>query len=177
MFIYLTKILPNGEYPMKKYHVRRKDKEITSETVMKKILKATQYVTLAMSKDNQPYLVSLSHGYDEAHHCIYFHCANEGKKLDYLRSNNVIWGQALLDQGYSEGECDHLYASVHFSGKVTFLNTLDEKRRALECMIEHIDKDPDPLIEELNPEGINGTVIGRIAIEYMSGKKSKEAKL
>ena len=131
------------------YHLRRKDLEITDERVLKKILRSTKYVTLALSIDNQPYLVSLSHGYDENRNCIYFHCATEGKKLDYLETNNVVWGQALLDYGYSEGECDYRYASVHFSGKVTFIDKLDEKRLAMKCMIRHLDRNPKALISRL----------------------------
>lgn len=156
------------------YHVRRTDKAIEEEDVLRKILRSTQYVTIAMSLDNQPYLVSLSHGYDEERNCIYFHCAQEGKKLDYLRSNNKVWGQALLDYGYSgaEKECTHLYASVHFSGKVTFLDSIYEKRRAITCIIKQLNKDPDQLIGRLENERLSKTMLGRIDIEYMSGKKS-----
>ena len=156
------------------FHLRRKDKEVTDERLLKRILKTTKYVTIALSMNNEPYLVSLSHGYDEKKNCVYFHCAREGKKLQYLRSNNTVWGQALLDYGYSEGECTYLYASVHFSGKVTMLENLEEKREALACMIRQIDKNPDNLIAGLRPERLRNTVVGRIDVAYMSGKKSKE---
>jgi nitroimidazol reductase NimA-like FMN-containing flavoprotein (pyridoxamine 5'-phosphate oxidase superfamily) len=52
------------------FHLRRKDKEITDVNTLKKILKTTKYITIALSADNQPYLVSLSHGYDEEHNCL-----------------------------------------------------------------------------------------------------------
>lgn len=154
--------------------MRCKDKQITDASLLKKILKSTKYVTIALCMGNQPYLVSLSHGYDEKRNCIYFHCAKEGKKLAYLKANNVIWGQALLDFGYAEGECTHLYASVHFLGKVTFIEKHDEKRQAIECMIKQLDKDPEALLAKLRPEKLDSTTIGRIDIDYMSGKKSKE---
>ena len=156
------------------FHLRRKDKEVTDERLMKKILKTTKYVTIALWMNNEPYLVSLSHGYDEKKNCVYFHCAKEGKKLQYLSSNDTVWGQALLDYGYSEGECTYLYASVHFSGKVTMLENLEEKREALACMIRQIDKNPEILITDLRPERLRNTVVGRIDVAYMSGKKSKE---
>jgi nitroimidazol reductase NimA-like FMN-containing flavoprotein (pyridoxamine 5'-phosphate oxidase superfamily) len=156
------------------FHLRRKDKEIADERLLKKILRTAKYVTIALSMNNEPYLVSLSHGYDEKKNCVYFHCAREGKKLQYLRSNNTVWGQALLDYGYSEGECTYLYASVHFSGKVTMLENLKEKREALTCMIRQIDKNPETLITDLRPERLRNTVVGRIDVAYMSGKKSKE---
>jgi nitroimidazol reductase NimA-like FMN-containing flavoprotein (pyridoxamine 5'-phosphate oxidase superfamily) len=157
------------------FHVRRRDKEITDERLLKRILKTTKYVTIALSEDNQPYLVSLSHGYDEERHCLYFHCAREGKKLRYLKSNNAVWGQALLDYGSSEGdECTQLYASVHFSGKVILIDNFEEKRRAVECMINQLCENPQAVIADLNLDRLKNTEIGRIEIEYMSGKKSKE---
>jgi len=159
------------------FHLRRKDKEIADERLLKKILKTAKYVTIALSMNDEPYLVSLSHGYDEKKNCVYFHCAREGKKLQYLRSNNTVWGQALLDYGYSEGECTYLYASVHFSGRVTMLEDLEEKREALACMIRQIDKNPETLITDLRPERLRNTVVGRIDVAYMSGKKSKEVKI
>lgn len=156
------------------FHLRRKDKEISDERLLKKILKTAKYVTIALSMNDEPYLVSLTHGYDEKQNCLYFHCAGEGKKLQYVKSNNIVWGQALLDHGYSEGECTYLYASVHFSGRVTLLENLDEKRQALACMIRQIDKNPEALIADLRPERLQSTMVGRIDITYMSGKKSKE---
>jgi nitroimidazol reductase NimA-like FMN-containing flavoprotein (pyridoxamine 5'-phosphate oxidase superfamily) len=157
------------------FHVRRADKEITEERLLKKILRNSTYITIALSNRNQPYLVSLSHGYDKERNCLYFHCAREGKKLRYLKSNNVVWGQALLDYGYSEGsECTHLYASVHFSGKVTMIEDLKEKRQAMECMINQLGKNPGALTANLNLERLKNTTMCRIDIGYMSGKKSKE---
>ncbi len=160
------------------YHLRRKELEITDKRVLQRILKSTKHVTLALSLDNQPYLVSLSHGYDEDHSCIYFHCAGEGKKLDYMKENNLVWGQALMDYGYSHGECDHLYATVHFSGRVAFIDKLEERRLALECMMRQLDRNPEALMAKfLDSEEFKNTVVGRIDIDYMSGKKSKEAKI
>jgi hypothetical protein len=151
--------------------MRRKDLEITDSQLLKKILNQAKYVTLALAMDNQPYLVSLSHGYDESRNCLYFHCANEGKKIDYLKSNNVVWGQALFDAGYREDECDHFFASVHFRGKVTLLGNIADKRQAAEHMIRQLNKNAEPRTARLKLEELEKTTFGRIDIEYMSGKK------
>jgi hypothetical protein len=158
------------------FHVRRKDKNITDERLLKKILKTSKYVTIALSMDNQPYLVSLTHGYDEEHNCVYFHCAKEGKKLHYLKSNKNTWGQALLDCGISEGqgECTYLYASVHFSGKVTLIENLEEKLRGIRFLMDRLDGGSENHMANVSLDRLKNTVIGRIDIEYMSGKKSKE---
>jgi hypothetical protein len=156
------------------YYMKRKDKEIADSKILKKILKSAKYVTLALSMNNVSYLATLSHGYDESQNCIYFHCAKEGKKLDYIKSNNIVWGQAMLDYGYEEGQCNHLYASVQFQGRITIISRLEEKRKAAEYMIQQLDKNPEALLQKLKPERLEGTVFGRIDIDYMSGKKSTE---
>ena len=75
------------------FHVRRKDREITDQDEMRHVLKATKYVTVAFCMQDEPYLVSLSHGYDQTQNCLYFHCAPEGKKLIYAKTNSKVWGQ------------------------------------------------------------------------------------
>lgn len=157
------------------YHLRRKDKEIENSVEMRKVLKAAKYMTIALSKRNQPYLVTLSHGYDENLNRIYFHCAKEGKKIDYIKANNRVWGQAFVDQGYVEGKCDHLYTSVHFSGRITLIDDLEEKSEAMRCMIRQLEQDPEPVIARLKPERLRDTLMGRIDIDYMSGKRSQES--
>lgn len=142
---------------------------------MKKILRETSYVTLALVKDGEPYLVSLSHGYDEEENCLYFHSAPEGKKLDIMRENPIVWGQALMDHGYHKGECSHLYASVMFKGELEFIEDAEAKRHAFKTMVLQLEPEPDSIMDDmLGSEGIPSTIVGRINIEYMTGKKSDE---
>lgn len=161
-----------------RYHLRRQDKEIKEPENLKKILKETNYVTLAMVKEGEPYLVSLSHSYDEAENCIYFHSASEGKKLDYMRANPVVWGQALQDHGYHKGECSHLYASIMFRGEIEFIEDTETKRHVFRSMVNQIEPEPESIMDRMiSSEGIPSTVVGRIRIEYMTGKKSAEISL
>ena len=153
--------------------IRRKDKEIIDVNEMKAILKQADYITLGMCLHDEPYVVTLSHGYDEEKSCIYFHCAPEGKKNTILQKNNRVWGQALLDHGYVQGSCDHLYATTHFKGRVTFLETFSEKEHALRVMIRSLDENPEKLMEkQLQPQSIQKVKIGRIDIDFMTGKKA-----
>lgn len=153
--------------------IRRKDKEITDAGEMKAILKTARYVTLAMCLDDEPYLVTLSHGYDQESNCVYFHCAREGKKINILKANNLVWGQALYDGGYVQGKCDHLYSTTQFRGRVTFVDDAREKQHALKVMIESLDKKPEKIMKkQLEPSAIQKVKIGRIEIDYMSGKRS-----
>jgi nitroimidazol reductase NimA-like FMN-containing flavoprotein (pyridoxamine 5'-phosphate oxidase superfamily) len=155
--------------------MRRKEKRITSIHNIKKILSDTQYITLAMCKNNNPYLVTLSHGYDRKQNCLYFHCAPEGKKIDILKLNNMVWGQAIVDLGYAQGRCDHLFASIHFKGEVHLIKDMKEKRHGLEVMIRQLEKNPQEVMaKQLGEDSIRKVVVGRIDIKELWGKKSKK---
>jgi len=154
--------------------IRRKEKTIEDYNEMKDVIKKAAHITIAICKDNVPYLVTLSHSYDPDQNCIFFHCAKEGKKLDYLSENNIVWGQALIDKGYVQGACDHLYITTQFKGKVGFIENFEEKKQALISMINKLDNNPKKVIEQqLSEKSISRVNIGRIDIEYMSGKKAK----
>jgi nitroimidazol reductase NimA-like FMN-containing flavoprotein (pyridoxamine 5'-phosphate oxidase superfamily) len=152
------------------FHVRRKDREITDSEKLKQVLKSTKYVTVALCMDNEPYLVSLSHGYDEKRNCLYFHCADEGKKIVYWKANDTVWGQAVEDYGVTD-ECDYAYKSVHFKGTVSLIDDLSEKQHAIAVMVHQLSATPDEKLAKIKPEKLAKITIGRIDITYMTGKK------
>lgn len=152
------------------FHVRRKDREITDPNEMRQVLKTTKYITVALCRDNEPYLVALSHGYDQTKNCLYFHCAPEGKKLIYAIANPNVWGQAILDYGVTD-ECDYAYTSVHFAGKLSLITALEEKKHALETLVRQTSNRPEEKLAKVKPEKLERTTMGRIDITYMSGKK------
>ncbi len=153
--------------------IRRKEKEITDRKEMIRILDQAKYVTVAMTDADGPYLATLTHAYDPKKNAIYFHCALDGRKVDILRRDNRVWGQALIDRGYIEGKCDHLYETTQFKGRVTFLSDPVEKRHALETMIRKNEKHPDAVIKkQVTDVSVSHVNIGRIDIEFMSGKRA-----
>jgi nitroimidazol reductase NimA-like FMN-containing flavoprotein (pyridoxamine 5'-phosphate oxidase superfamily) len=158
------------------FHVRRKDREITDRDAMRKVLKSTKYVTVALCMDNEPYLVSLSHGYDEKRNCIYFHCASEGKKLVYAKANNKVWGQAVQDYGVTD-ECDYAYTSIHFSGRLFLIDELNEKQHAIEVMVRQLSPNPEAKLAKIKPEKLSATTMGRIDVECMTGKQHLNPKV
>jgi nitroimidazol reductase NimA-like FMN-containing flavoprotein (pyridoxamine 5'-phosphate oxidase superfamily) len=160
---------------MERYHLRRGDKALEDKDELVRILKEQKHVTLALCSDNQPYLVTMNHGFDEEAHCLYFHCAPVGKKIDLLRANPQVWGQALEDGGYLDGECDHAYRTVQFQGRAEFVTDVGEKRRALALMIEQLESSPEPVkARNLLPEKIAGVCIIRVRLSGMTGKSGPE---
>jgi len=152
------------------FHVRRKEREITDPAEMRQVLKATKYVTVALCMDNEPYLVALSHGYDEANNCLYFHCAPEGKKLVYAQANSRVWGQAVLDFGVTN-ECDYAYTCVHFRGTLSLVCSAEEKWHGMEVLVRQVGPNPEVKLAQLKPEKVHQTTFGKIDILYLSGKR------
>lgn len=166
-----------GESCVSTYHLRRPEKEISDPSELRRILSTQRYLTIAMCRDGEPYLVTLNFAYDPDAGCLYFHCAPEGRKLDFLRENPVVWGQVIEDSGYLQGECDHAFRSVHFRGLVELLPTVEEKRRALEFMIRRLEDEPERRLGRLqNAAKLERTVVGRIRIEALTGKANLPAK-
>jgi uncharacterized protein len=129
-------------------------------------------MTLAMAGEGQPYLTTVNYGFDPGQDCFYFHCAPEGKKIAYLLANPNVWGQVVEDRGYLTGKCDHAYRSVHFAGRVAFLETEEGKREALTLMIRRLEPNPEPLIERLVTRArLARTAVGRVQVLEITGKR------
>ncbi len=154
------------------YHMRREEKQITQQDELMDIIDDNKVFSLAMCRDNDPYLVSMNYGYDITKNCFYFHSAEEGKKIDYLENNPKIWGEIREDHGYLIGECDHAYRTLHFEGEVEFIDDIEKKKRALNVMINHIEPDPEPIKKRFIEKGdLDEVKIGKVNIKNMWGKK------
>lgn len=155
------------------YHLRRHDKAMVDQAAIDEVLIAARYITIAMCTENDPYLVALNHGYDRERGCLYFHCAPDGRKIDILAKNPRVWGMAVEDLGYLDGECDHAYRSVMFAGNVVFLTSEEEKRRALEVMIRHQERDADGVIaKKVTDSRVSTVTVARIDLAQVTGKQA-----
>lgn len=158
---------------METYHLRRSERAITDPDALRDILASQKMMTMALCREGEPYLVTLNYGYDRASDRLYFHCASEGKKMDYLNANPKVWGQVLEDRGYVVGTCNHAFRSVHFRGSVNWIEDAEEKRQILRMMIEHLEPDPEPVIQQqVKAASVERVQIGCIEIHGMSGKQN-----
>ncbi len=161
---------------MQKYHLRRSDKKIKNNEDIFAIINRQEYLTLALCKNNQPYLVSLNYGFDPSRECFYFHCANEGKKLEFFQANSNVYGQILEELKYQEGKCSYAYRSVQFEGQVSFITNIEEKKHALNLMIEKIES--PTLINKTKEKFVTKSAlqkifIGKIIIREFTGKEER----
>jgi hypothetical protein len=158
---------------MKEYHMRRQELEINSKKKMREVIAGQECMTIAMCKGKEPYLVTVTYSYDARDQCFYFHCAPDGKKIDYLKANPIVWGQVLEDLGYVTGECEHNYRTVMFKGKAMFVTDMKEKRRALGLMIDKLEDKPSEARKRLvTQSSLEKALIVRVRVLELSGKES-----
>ncbi|XEQ92066.1 hypothetical protein SCACP_08820 [Sporomusa carbonis] len=53
------------------YHMRRHDRQLKTCKEINEILKKGKFVVLSLCQDNEPYIVTLSYGYDQSQNCLY----------------------------------------------------------------------------------------------------------
>jgi nitroimidazol reductase NimA-like FMN-containing flavoprotein (pyridoxamine 5'-phosphate oxidase superfamily) len=159
---------------METYHTRRPERAIEDIDSIREIIRKERYMTIALSKNNMPYLVTLNYAFDSNKFCFYFHCAKTGKKKEYIDSNPIIYGQILEDNGYLDGECLHLFRSVQFVGRAEYVTDLKLKREGLNLLIEKQESDPEKSkLKFINEKNLDRTAIVKITVNSFSGKEIK----
>ncbi|MEM2109691.1 MAG: pyridoxamine 5'-phosphate oxidase family protein [Candidatus Odinarchaeota archaeon] len=162
---------------MEQYHNRRPERAITDLHEILEIIDRQRYMTLALCKDNTPYLVTLTYAYDFENQFFYFHCANAGRKKDYIEANPLVYGQILEDDGYLDGECLHAFKTVQFTGRAKIILDEEVKRKALNMLIEKHESNPEKSrIRFMKQSKIGKTTIIQIEVYTFSGKKIKREK-
>ena len=115
--------------------MNRSDREITDRTELIRILKNGKYLIIAMCRRNEPYIVTLSYGYDETDDALYFHAAPKGLKIAFINENPDVCATVIEDRGYCQGQCEHHYASVVLRGKFSIIHDLEEKKKAMAVLL------------------------------------------
>jgi uncharacterized protein len=144
------------------YHMHRKDREIKDERTIEDLVARKPFVTIALCKDDEPYIVTVNHAYDPISKSLYFHCANKGKKLDMLESNPHVIAQVIDDRGYVSGECDYDYLTVNLEGVARKVVSHEERIRALDLLLGKFEPGLDA--EDARKKFIKRSSFGRVAI-------------
>lgn len=150
--------------------MRRKDKEISDESGIEAIIKKTNVCRLGMVNGNKPYIVPLCFGYHD--NVLYFHGSLKGRKIDLIRKNpNVCFEFDLITETIeSENACDWSikYQSVIGFGKAVFIESSNEKRKALSIIMGQYSDQPFQFPENM----LKATAVIKVEIESMTSKHS-----
>jgi len=156
-----------------KYHIRRKEKEIKGDREILDIIKNGRFTSISMSKKNEPYIITLSYGYDQVKNALYFHCG-EGQKIDFIKSNPYVCGTIIEDNGYQE-DCIQAFRSVVYRGKITIIAEIEEKKHGFEILLDQLEKNPSATKTKfLNTEDeYKKPIVLRLDIEDITCKEEK----
>ena len=161
---------------MQKYHVHNHpEREIKSDTEIAEILKKGKYTVISMCKDNDPYIVTMSYGYDAEKKALYFHSSPEGLKLDFIAGNPRVCATVIEDGGYVQGECEHNFRTVVFRGIMTIVTDADEKKHGMNILLTHLEESSEVVLEKLRKsEGFYHKMnILKLDIQQIHGKEGK----
>lgn len=159
--------------------MRRKDKEVTDLNQIFDIIRNCSVAHVSMVEHGKPYVVALNFGYESQGDALilYFHSAYEGRKMDILKENpNVYFQMDCVNEfvaGSKDNPCAYSwrYASVMGSGQVEFIEDLEEKAHAMNCMIRHLTKTEDHF--EFSEERLKKTCVYRVCSTDITGKHSR----
>jgi nitroimidazol reductase NimA-like FMN-containing flavoprotein (pyridoxamine 5'-phosphate oxidase superfamily) len=149
--------------------MRRKEREIRDKAEIERIIQKALVCRVGLSDGDSPYMVPVCFGFKDD--TLYFHSAQEGKKIEILRKNNKVCFEMDIDTTLIEGKkgCDWgiQYSSVIGFGTASFVEDIEEKKKALHVLLEHYsDKSyefPEPCLGQV--------AVIKIRVESMTGKR------
>jgi nitroimidazol reductase NimA-like FMN-containing flavoprotein (pyridoxamine 5'-phosphate oxidase superfamily) len=152
--------------------MRRTDREITDRAQMDAVIRGSQVCRVAMAKDNLPYLVPLSFGYDGV--ALYLHTAPDGKKIEHFQANQQVCFEfernvELRSDPRSACKWSLNFESVIGFGTISELLEPSAKEQALnEIMRQYSGKN-----WAFERSSVASARVWRIAIASMTGKRSQ----
>ena len=150
--------------------MRRRDREITDRALIEEILERATVCRIGLVGKEGPYVIAMSFGYDA--HCLYLHCASEGKKLDLIREDPRVAFEVDLDHEVvpQASPCGWTlrYRSVVGSGQAVLVADAQEKRHGLEAIMRQHGGTLGPFAEK----DLAQVSIVRIEIGEVTGKQS-----
>lgn len=154
--------------------MRRKDREITDWDSMLDMVQHCDCCRLGLLDEDGAYILPLNFGaaVEDGVLALYFHGAQEGKKIALLRKNPHIsfemdTGHRLVP-GAQAAEYTFAYRSVMGRGTVTFLETDAEKLRGLNSIMAHYTHRDDWTVD---PTMLRATAVFRLQVESWSAKE------
>ena len=153
--------------------MRRNERETSDIQVIEEIIGKADVCRIAIANSNIPYIVAMNFGYKGIpEKILYFHCANEGRKLEMIRQNNYVCFEMDTDHQIYNGikGCDWgmKYSSVVGYGNISIVTENEAKKTGLNYIMSHYGGEGEYFYDE---KVLERTIILRLDIKEMTGKK------
>ena len=154
--------------------MRRTDREIKDHSKIMEILNACDCCRLGLVDNQEAYIIPMNFGYDiiDEQLLLYFHCANEGRKIDLLPKQSVVSFEMDTKHRLTEGKlgCDFsfLYQSIMGTGIVKEVSDTDGKIYGLQRIMAHY---TNKTLWEFNDKILSVTKVLQLSVGTLSCKE------
>lgn len=152
--------------------MRRKDRNVNNLAEIESIIQKADVCRIALTDNNLPYIVTLNFGYKKGNpSAFYFHCANEGRKIDMIEKNNIACFQMDVEHELitAKKACGFTmnFKSIVGYGKIVKVTSKEEKIEGLNyIMKQYTGKDKF----EYEDKMLDKTTILKLEIDEITGK-------
>lgn len=168
---YYNMDMPHFAFCAEKNAMRRREREITEKEKIEQIIKKCSVCRIGMCDDEGIYIVPMNFGYTyDEKLTLYFHCANDGRKLRAIKDNPDVALEMDISDGIvgDEKACTYTckYKSVMAWGKAKIVDETQEKISALKLIMKH----QTGRSFDIQPDDTAGVTIFKITAERISAK-------
>jgi uncharacterized protein len=152
--------------------MRRKDQLLSQEETIAILKKGSSGVLGVSGDDDYPYVVPISYVYRDGK--LFFHGAPSGHKIDGIRRNSKV-SFCVIDQDevIQKTFTTHFRSAIVF-GKARILTDDQERRMAMESLVEKYSPDYIQEGQLAIERGREKVCLVEISIEHMTGKAAKD---
>lgn len=157
--------------------MRRSEREVKDIELIDEIIKKADVCRIGLSADNVPYIVTMNFGYiRDTVQRLFFHCANEGRKLDMIRKNKYVCFEMDTDHkinlrpgtdGKKGCNWGMKYRSVVGYGNISIITENEAKKTGLDCIMNHYGGKNEYFYDE---KVLAKTTVLRLDITEIAGK-------
>jgi hypothetical protein len=154
--------------------MRRADREVLDRAGLIEILDKADACRLAFAAGGEPYIVTLSFGYEWEGELpvLYFHCAREGRKLDAMRASPRVCFELDAEHELAKGPtaCSWgmKFASIVGYGTLAEVSGESERKAGLDSLMRHYGWEGAASYAE---EALRATTVLSLRATELSGKR------
>ena len=158
---------------MTEFRPMRRNRQQLSREECERILNHCTSGVLALTGDGgYPYAVPLSYVYADG--AIIFHSAVQGHKVDAIRRDSRCSFCVIEQDDIKPAEFTTYFRSVIAFGRISILETTDEKVQALRLLGRRYSPGDKPGLQHEIDKSLDHVLLLRLDIEHLSGKQAIE---
>ncbi|MDF2988655.1 MAG: putative flavin-nucleotide-binding protein [Eubacterium sp.] len=140
-----------------------------------KLLKEGKYGVLSMStKDGIPYGVPLNYFFVPEENALYIHCFIKGRKLDYLKENNLVSFVVIgKEEIIPESFVTH-YDSIILTGAASLITDSEEKTKRLIQLCQALAPASVERRDEVIKKQLSAVTIIKVDVKEITGKRNRD---